>query len=109
MPYLRILCVAAGMLFGAGSAAQQIALSIDRIDGPFFAASKITGTLRAASTLVLDLQAAEVSIAGNTWRNVRINCPELRQARHDLVCAQGVLETPSRTPLSFRYSTLTKN
>lgn len=109
MPYLRLLCVAAGMLFGACATAQQIALTIDRIDGPSFSASKITGMLRAADTMALDLQAAEVSIAGSTWRNVRIRCLELRQQRHDLICAQGMLDTPSRIPLSLRYSTLTGN
>ena len=97
------------MLFGACAAAQQIALTIDRIDGPSFAASKITGMLRAAGTIALDLQAAEVSIAGSTWRNVSIRCPDLKQERDQLVCAQGVLETPANIPLSLRYSTLTRN
>jgi hypothetical protein len=97
------------MLFGACAAARQIALTIDRIDGPSFTAGKITGTLRTEGAIALDLQIAEVSIAGSTWRNVRIRCPELKQERHDLVCTQGVLETPAGIPLSFRYSTLTKN
>ncbi|MDO8597584.1 MAG: hypothetical protein Q7R45_13305, partial [Sulfuricaulis sp.] len=106
---LRIICIAAGVLFGTCAAAQQIAVAIDRIDGPSFAASKITGTLRVADVTALDAQIAEVSIAGSSWRNVRMRCPELRQERDQLVCAQGVLETPARIPLSFRYSTLTKN
>ncbi len=97
------------MLFGACATAQQIALTIDRIDGPSFAASKITGMLGAAGTIALDLQVAEVSIAGSTWRNVRIRCPELKQERDQLVCAQGVLETPAKIPLSLRYSTQTRN
>ena len=98
------------MLFGACATAQQIALTIDRIDGPSFAASKITGMLRAADTMTLDLQAAEVSIAGS---DAGATCasvvPELRQERDQLVCAQGMLETPARIPLSLRYSTLTRN
>src|SRR5450756_3086955 len=95
------------MLFGACATAQQIALTIDRSDGPSFAASKITGMLRAAGTIALDLQAAEVSIAGSTWRNVRIRCPDLKQERDQLVCAQGALESPAKIPLSLRYSMLT--
>ena len=106
---LRVICVAAGVLFGTCAAAQQIALTIDRIDGPSFAASKITGVLRAADTTALDLQGAEVSIAGDSWRNVRMRCPDLRQEGDQLVCAQGALEIPAGIPLSFRYSTLTKN
>jgi hypothetical protein len=106
---LRVICVAAGVLFGTCAAAQQIVVTIDRIDGPSFAASTIRGTLRAADVTALDLQIAEVIIAGNTWRNVRMRCPELRQERDQLVCVEGVLETPAKIPLSLRYSTLTKN
>ena len=109
MLLLRVICVAAGLLFGAGSAAQQIALTIERIEGPSFAASRINGVLRTAGPITLDLRIGEVSIAGGSWRNVRIRCPELTQERDQLVCTQGVLETPAKIPLSFRYSTLTKN
>ena len=106
---LRLINLAAGALFATCAAAQQIAVTIDRIDGPSFAANKITGVLRAADITTLDLQIADVSIAGNNWRNVRVRCPELRQERDQLLCAEGALETSARTPLSFRYSTLTKN
>ena len=109
-PYLRrVICIAAGLLFGTCAAAQQVTVTIERIDGPSFAASKITGVLRAADVTALDLQIAEVSVAGTTWRNVRTRCPELTQERDQLICAQGALETPANIPLSFRYSTLTKN
>ncbi len=97
------------MLFAALAQAQQIALNIDRIDSPLLVASKITGVLRAGATTTLELQAAEVSAAGQTSRNVRIACPDLKQERDQLICAQGALETPARIPLSFRYSTQTKN
>ena len=106
---LRVIGGAAGVLFGTCAAAQQVTVTIDRIDGPSFAASKITGVLRAADMTALDLQIAEVSIAGSSWRNVRTSCPELGQERDQLICALGALETPAKIPLSFRYSTLTKN
>jgi hypothetical protein len=105
----RLIGVAGGMLFAACAAAQQIALTIDRIDGPSFTAGRITGVLRTTNVTTLDLQIAGVTVAGNTWRNVRVACPDLRQEREQLVCAQGTLETPAKIPLSFRYSTLTKN
>ena len=73
------------------------------------AANKITGVLRAGATTALELQAAEVTLAGQTWRNVRIACPDLKQERDQLICAQGALETPARIPLAFRYSTQTGN
>ncbi len=109
-PYLRrLICFAAGVLFSTCAAAQQFTVTIDRIDGPSFAAGKITGVLRAAEVTTLDLQIAEVSVAGSSWRNVRTRCPELKQERDQLICARGALETPAKIPLSFRYSTLTKD
>jgi hypothetical protein len=107
--FLRVICVAAGVLFGTCAAAQQIALAIDRLDGPSFSASKITGVLRGSNPAALSLEIAEAGIGGSTWRNVRIRCPELKQERDQLVCAQGMLESPAKIPLSFRYSTRNKN
>jgi len=106
---LRLLCILGGALLAASAAAQQIALTIDRIDGPSFAASKISGVLHVAAVTSLDLQIGEVEVAGNRWSNVRIRCPELRQERDQLECASGELESPVKMPLSFRYSTLTKS
>ncbi|HWP87577.1 MAG TPA: hypothetical protein VNM70_06835, partial [Burkholderiales bacterium] len=65
--------------------------------------------LRVGATTALELNATEVVMAGQTWHNVRIACPDLKQERDQLICAQGALETPARLPLSFRYSTRTKN
>ena len=106
---LRIICVAAGLLYNAASTAQQIALSIGRIEGPSFTATKIAGALRAADAVALDLRLGEVTVAGNSWHDMRMRCPELRQEHDQLLCAQGTLETPTKTPFSFRYSTLAKN
>ena len=105
----QLIGIICGTLLAACAGAQQIALTIDRIDGPSLAASRITGTLRAGVTTTLELQVGEVSIAGHNWRNVRVACPDLRQERDLLVCAQGTLETPAKIPLSFRYSTRTKS
>ena len=105
----QLIGIICGTLLAACAVAQQIALTIDRIDGPSLAASRITGTLRAGVTTTLELQVGEVSIAGHNWRNVRVACPDLRQERDLLVCAQGTLETPAKIPLSFRYSTRTKS
>lgn len=109
MRFAQLAGFICGILFAACALAQQIGITIERIDGPSLAASRITGTLRAGVTTALDLRVGEVSIAGHSWRNVRLACPDLRQERDQLVCAQGTLETPAKIPLSFRYSTLTKN
>lgn len=97
------------MLFAVCASAQQIALTIDRIDGPSLSASRITGVLRVAAVTALELGIADVTIAGRRWRNVRLACPDLRQERDQLICAQGTLEAPAKIPLSFRYSTRTNN
>ncbi len=97
------------MLLTACALAQQIGISIERIDSPVLTASRISGVLRIAAKTTLELNAGEVSLAGQTWRNVRIGCPDLRQERDQLICAQGAIESPANVPLSFRYSTLTKN
>ena len=98
-----------GMLLAVCAPAQEIALTIDRIDGPGLTANGITGVLRSAGATTLELKIANVSVAGNSWRNVRLTCPDLRQERDQLMCAQGALEAPARIPVSFRYSTRTNN
>ncbi len=98
-----------GVLLAACAAASQVAISIDRIDGPSLSANGITGALRFAGATALELQIAEVAFAGHSWRNVRLVCPDLKQERDQLVCAHGTLEIPAKIPLSFRYSTRGKN
>ncbi len=97
------------MLIAAAASAQQISLNIERIDTPLLSARAITGTLLPGLTSALELRAAEVSLAGETFRNVRVACPQLKQSRDELICEQATLETPAKIPLSFRYSTLTGN
>ena len=100
----QLIGLAGGALFAACAAAQQIALTIDRIDGPSFTASRITGVLRSAKVTTLDLQIAGVTLGGNTWRNVRVACPDLRQEREQLVCTQA----RSRLPPKFRSASVTQ-
>jgi hypothetical protein len=108
--YARTGVVIAGILFAACAPAQQIGISIDRMEGPSLAASRITGVLREDSaTTALELQIGELAVAGQNWRNVRLACPALKQERDQLICAEGVLESPAKIPLSFRYSSQTRN
>ena len=97
------------MLLAVCAPAQQIALTIDRVEGPALSANRITGVLRGADATTLELQIGEVTVAGHTWRNVRLVCPDLRQERDQLICAQGALEGPARIPVAFRYATRTSN
>jgi hypothetical protein len=115
LPELRALRAArlagflSGLLVAVCAPAQQIALTIDRVDGPALTANGITGVLRNAGATTLELKIANVTVAGNTWHNVRLLCPDLRQERDQLTCAQGALEAPASVPVSFRYSTRTHN
>ena len=97
------------MLFAACVPAQQIVLTIGRIDGPLLSANGITGVLRIAGATTLELEIADVTVAGQNWRNVRLKCADLKQERELLICAQGALEVPAKIPLAFRYSTRTNN
>ena len=100
-------CVAAGALSCLPAVAQQITLTADRIDGPSFSARGITAVLRGVEPSALELKIAEATVGGVGWRNARITCPRIEQERNDLVCADGALEFPARTPLTLRYSTRT--
>ena len=107
--YARLGAVIAGMLYAACAPAQQVGISIERFEGPSLAASRITGVLRVAASTALELQIGELAVAGRNWRNVRLVCPDLKQEREQLICAQGALESPEKIPLSFRYSSRTRN
>ena len=109
MPSLRLICIAASVLFCSCAGAQQITVTVDRIDAPSIVAGKIAGVLRVTDVTTLDLQIAEVSVAGNNWRNVRLRCPALTQDRDQLRCAEGALESPAKVPLSIRHSTRTND
>ena len=109
MLFLRVICGAAVLLFCTASAAQQISFTLDGIVSPSFVAGKVSGTLRTEAAIALDLRIGEVEIAGNRWRDVHIRCPDIRQERDKLLCAQGTLESPVKIPLDFLYSTLTKD
>jgi hypothetical protein len=105
---LRLIGVAAAVLHCGAAVAQQITFTMDGVSAPSFAAGKISGTLRAGDAISAEVQIGEIELAGHRWRNVRIRCPDLKQERDQLSCAQGTLESPAKMPLEFRYSTLTK-
>ncbi len=98
-------CVVAGALLCFPAFGQQITLTADRIDGPSFSARGISAVLRGADPSALELKIGEAVVAGVTWRNARITCPTIEQERDELICADGALESPVRTPLTLRYST----
>ena len=73
------------------------------------AARGIKGVLRPGVESTLQLTIDEVTIAGDTWRNVRVACPQLKQARDEFLCEEATIEAPAKVAASFRYSTQTKN
>src|SRR5688572_6963145 len=102
-------CVVAGALLGFPAFGQQITLTADRIDAPAFSARGVSAVLRGADPSALELKVGEAVVGGVTWRNARITCPRIEQERDDLICADGALEAPVRTPLTLRYSTRAHN
>ena len=104
-----LLVVAGGLWYAGGSTAQQITLTIERIEAPSVTARNVSVVANAAVAASIAAQIAEVSIAGQNWRDVRVACSDLKQTRDLLVCAQGTLGSPAVIPLSFSYSTSSRN
>lgn len=97
------------MLPGVPAAAPQISFTIERLDGPLVVARGIAAVLRPGTASSFELTAAELTVAGESFRKVRISCPALKQAKDQFVCDDGLLETPAKIPLTFRYSTFTND
>ena len=84
--------------------AQQISLSIDDLEAPGFSAKALKASLSGAARRELLLEIGAVTIRGQTWRNIRIRCPQLRLETALIECADAVMNVGGKIPLSFSYS-----
>lgn len=105
----RLFVAGVCLLIGGTQAASEINLVIDRVEGPVMSARGIKGVLRPGVESRLELTLEEVTIAGDSWRNVRVVCPQLKQARDEFLCEEATIDAPAAIGASFRYSTQTKN
>lgn len=107
---LLVLCVlgaaAAPPLAARG---QELTLSIGDFQAPGFSAQRLRGSLKGAKLRELALEIDQLTLAGRTWRKVRLACPELELAGARVACRRGVLEAGEKIPVAFTYSTDTRD
>ncbi|MFH1494151.1 MAG: hypothetical protein ABIG70_05075, partial [Pseudomonadota bacterium] len=80
---------------------QQISLSIEDIGSPSF---QIRGV---AASLENDRFAAsieELTLQGQTWKNIHLSCPKIRIEHDTIACDQGVLQGKQNWPVRFSFS-----
>ena len=107
--YASLIVGIAGLLNTAVISAQEIGLTIGRIETPAFSADNISGILRFGRVTTLDLTIGELSLGGNLLRNVPLTCPDVRHDQEQLACADGALELPVKVPVAFVYSSKRKS
>lgn len=92
-----ILCLPA-------SAAQTLRLSIDDIVSPAFHARNISASLAGPELSRFEARIGELALHGKSWRNVRLQCPDVRLEGSEIRCARGMLRAGENWPVSFRYA-----
>ena len=107
--YASLIVGIAGLLNTAVVSAQDIGLTIGRIETPAFSADNISGILRFGRVTTLDLTIGELSLGGKLLRNIRLTCPDVRHDQEKLACADGALELPAKVPVAFVYSSKSKS
>jgi hypothetical protein len=99
-------------LFGAAAAvcgviydayAKELTLSLDDLHAPAFSAAAVRATLSGPGLRQLDLELGRLAVAGYTWRNLKLRCPNLETAGMRIACSRGVLDTGEKIPVSFSY------
>jgi len=83
--------------------AQDIGLTIGRIETPAFSADNISGILRFGRVTTLDVTIGELFLGGKLLRKVRLTCPDVRHDQEQLACADGALELPGKVPVALVY------
>ncbi len=93
---LIVLAVAAGDA--------RVTLTMEDIEGPDFSARGVNLELLGAELDRLRLVVDDLSVAGRSWRGVRLECGRFSLGRETLTCGEGVLRAPSPVAVAFSYS-----
>ncbi len=96
MKPFRALLLAA-LLFSTAAAALDLSVSVDDIAGPGFSARDIRARWSGVS---LEADVGELSVAGRTWRNAKLSCPDFHTGKGLIECRRGDL---AGLPLRFAY------
>lgn len=82
---------------------QQITLKLDDLSGTGFSVQGISASY-VNSAARIDI--AALNLGAQSWKNIRLDCADLRLERTVVACADGVLAVPAlgeKIPLSFTY------
>lgn len=88
----------------AAAPSRQISLSIGDITTPLLRAKGVEASLEGRDLSVLQIRVKEISIAGQSWRDVRLTCARLELDRDSIDCRDGVIKGQTPLPLAFAYS-----
>jgi hypothetical protein len=90
------LAVAPAPLF-----ALQFALTLERVEGPQYAAQDVTVRLDPKAGLVVAIDS--LAAAGAQWKKLRLDCARPQMGATRLRCDDAVIEADGKLPLSFSY------
>lgn len=97
MKLFHCLFLAALVFFSAPSFALELSAKVDDVAGPGFQAKNLSARWNGQA---LEVAIGELSIAGKTWRDARLSCPDFRAERGVIECHRGEL---AGLPLRFTY------
>ncbi|MBA3903882.1 MAG: hypothetical protein C0522_09455 [Rhodocyclaceae bacterium] len=88
--------------------AQSLALSLDAVTHPLFAAGGLRLTLASPSGGATDIEIGRLQFAGQVLERIRLHCDNLRWSPELIECPRGELVTAGsaaqRLPLRFSYA-----
>jgi hypothetical protein len=99
LPLLLIVCQA-----GGARAAESFSFVFDDFVSPIFEAHKLKFAFKTQPKPEFRLVIGEVKVYGETWRDVRLECPTMRMERHLIRCERGLLTVIDSVPVRFSYS-----
>ena len=91
------------------AAGKQVTLSIGHLEIPGLSAQTLRASLQGPQLRELEVEVDRLTLAGRTWRKLKLRCPELDVAGTPIACRRGVLEADEKIPLELTYSTNTRD
>ena len=83
--------------------AKELAVTIADLQAPQFSAQSLRASLSGKGLRELNVEIDKLSIAGRTWRKVKVACPEADVTAVRIACARAVVEAGEKIPVSFSY------
>ena len=82
------------------SHAQKLAITMDDIRHPMFQAKHVSAVLDDA---LLEIRVGEIHAGDRSWRNVRIQCDDVRLSGTQIQCGHGNLQLDKNIPFQLSY------